>query len=170
MSKKLQPKPYKDAQKICTILSIIAGLGVIIGLLQNAVLITIITLLPATVYAVYRTKGKSTKAASLGMLVVLSAELLLILFNIDINVAEFMQQSQGTIAGYTIPFANLQVLAPALLAILAVVLIKNTWGRYTTWLAIVNLFGAFAIVYILDPNIFSELIRLAVQEGMKQIR
>ncbi len=163
-------KAYKKAGKICTILSVIAGIGIIIGLAQSSALIVIITLLPAAVYEVYRTEGKTTKAASWGMVGTLIGELVLILFNIDINIAEFLQQSQGTIAGYTVPFGNLQVLAPTLLGILSVILITKTWGKYTTWLAVINLVGAFSLIYILDPNIFSELIRLAVQEGMREIR
>ncbi len=162
-------KKYKQAGKICTILTILAGLGIVIGFATQIVLIVIVTLLPATIYAVYRTEGKSTKAASWGMVGVLTAELLLIIFNINVNVAEFLQRSQGTIAGYTIPFADLQVLAPAVLGVLSVVLIKNTWGKYTTWLAGINLAGAFAIIYILDPAIFSQLIQTAIDEGLKQI-
>jgi branched-subunit amino acid ABC-type transport system permease component len=126
-------------------------------------------LLPATIYEVYRTEGKSTKLASWGMLAVLIGELLLIIFNIDINIAEFLQQSQGSVGGYTIPFGNIQVLAPTLLGVLSVILMTKTWGKYTTWLAIINLVGAFAIVYILDPTIFTELIRTAVKEGMQEI-
>jgi hypothetical protein len=163
-------KSYKNANKICLILTIVAGLGILIALVQSSALLAIISLLPATVYEVYRTEGESTKLASWGMLGTMVGELVFILFNIDINVADFLQQSQGTVGGYTIPFGNLQVLAPTLLAVLSVVLITKTWGKFTKWLAIVNLVGAFAIIYILDPNIFSELLRLAVQEGMQEIQ
>lgn len=162
-------KSYKNAGKICTILSIVAALGIVGGLIQRSALIPILALLPSTIYEVYRTEGESTKLASWGMLGVLIGELLLILFNININIAEFLQQSQGTVGGYTIPFGNLQVLAPTLLGVLSVILITKTRGKYTTWLAVINLVGAFAIVYILNPNIFSELIRLAVQEGLQKI-
>jgi hypothetical protein len=162
-------KKYKHADKICLIMTITAAVGIIIGLSLKTALIPILALLPSTIYAVYRTEGKSTKAASWGMLGVLIVELLLIIFNININVAEFLQRSEGTIAGYTIPFADLQVLTPAVLGVLSVVLIKNTWGKYTTWLAGINLAGAFAIIYILDPTIFSQLIQTAIDEGIKQI-
>lgn len=163
-------KKYKNASKICIILSILAGLGIIFGLAKNNALITIIALLPATAYEVYRTEGKSTKTASWGMLGTMIGEFLLIVFNININIAEFLGQSQGFVGGYLIPFGSLQVLAPTLLAILSLVLITKTWGRYTKWLAIINLVGAFAIIYILDPTIFSQLIKIAVREGMQEIQ
>ena len=163
-------KAYKNANKICTILTIIAAIGILIGLISSNALIAIISLLPAAAYEVYRTEGKSTKLASWGMVGTLIRELIFILFKIDLNVADFLQQSQGTIVGYTIPFFNFQVLAPTLLAVLSIVLISKTWGKYTKWRAIINLVGAFAIVYILDPTIFSELIKIAIQEGMQEIR
>ncbi len=162
-------KAYKHANKICLALSVLAGLGAIIGLVQSSVLVVIFTLLPATIYEAYRTEGKSTKAASWGMLGVLVGELLLIVLGIDINIAEFLQQSQGFVGGFLIPFGGLQVLAPTLLGILSVILIQNTRGKYTIWLAIVNLVGALAIVYILDPTIFTDLLRIGVQEGIRKI-
>lgn len=155
-------KSYKHADEICIILTIVTALGIVGGLIQSSALIPILALLPATIYEVYRTEGESTKLASWGMLGVLIGALVLVLFNININIAEVLQQSQGTVGGYILPFGNLQVLAPSLLAVLSVILITRTRGKYTTWLAVINLVGAFAIIYILDPNIFLELIRLAV--------
>lgn len=164
------PKSYKNADEICIILSVLAAVGVFIGLINSSALIAIFALLPATIYEVYRTEGESTKLASWGMLGTMGGELLLILFNIDVNIAKFLQQSSGAVGGYIIPFGSLQVLAPTLLAILSIILMTRTRGKYTKWLAIINLVGAFAIVYILDPSIFNELLRLAVREGMRQIR
>ncbi len=163
-------KPYKNAQQICIILSIIAGLGLLIGLAQSSALIAILALLPSTIYEVYRTEGKSTILASWGMLGTLVGELFLIIFNINVNIADFLQQSEGYVGGYFIPFGSLKVLAPTLLAIFSIILISRTRGKFTKWLAVINLVGAFGIVYIIDPNIFSELIRIAIQEGMRQIR
>lgn len=162
-------KSYKHADEICTVLSAIAAVGIVLGLTQSSALIAIFALLPATIYEVYRTEGKSTKLASWGMLGTMIGELLLILFNINVNIASFLKQSSGAVGGYIVPFGSLQVLAPTLLAVLSVILITRTRGKYTKWLAAINLVGAFAIVYILDPTIFNELLRLAVREGMRQI-
>lgn len=133
-------------------------------------MVIILFLLPAAAYEVYRTEGVSTKWASVAMLLVLIAEIGLILFNVNFNLAEFLGQSEELVGGYWVPLGNIKVLGPTLLAVLSAILIARTRGRYTIWLAVIILVTSFAIVYTLDPTIFKELLRLGVKEGIQELR
>ncbi len=162
-------KAYKNAPRICTLLSILAFVGIIWALLQQSALILAIFLLPVVGYEVYRTEGKSTKFASVGMLAVIIAEIALILFNVEVNLAEFLGETEKMIGGYWVPLGDLRILGPTLLAILSVILITNTRGRFTIWLAVIIFISSFALVYILDPTIFTELLKIGVREGLNQL-
>ena len=162
-------KPTKHATPICIGLTVLAVLGIIFGLAYSQPLIPIILLIPAAIYEVYRTEGKSTKAASWGMLILLIAELVFVIFGIDFNLAEFLGRDSTYVRGYRIPLGNLQVISPSLMAVLSVVLMTNTRGRYTRWLAAIIFFTAFAIIYTVDPTVFEELLKLAVDEGLKRL-
>jgi len=164
------PKSYKYATLICTVFSILALIGIIIGIVKLNPLITIIFLLPAVIYEVYRTEGKSTKWASWWLLIVLIAEIILIVANISFDLTEFLGATEKRVAGYNVPLGDIKVVAPAIMAILAVILFVRTRGRYTKWLALIIFITSFAIVYALDPTIFSELLRSGVKEGLKQIQ
>lgn len=133
-------------------------------------MVIILFLFPAAVYEVYRTEGVSTKWASVAMLLVLTLEIGLILFNVNFNLAEFLGQSEELVGGYWVPLGNIKVLGPTLLAVLSAILIANTRGRYTIWLAVIILVTSFAVVYTLDPTIFKEMLRLGVKEGMRELR
>ncbi len=161
-------KPTKHATPICIALTIIAALGIILGLAFAQPLIPIILLIPTAIYEVYRTEGTSTKAASWGMLGLLIAELIFVIFGIDFDLAQFLGRSTTYIRGYSIPLGNIQVIGPSLMAVLSVILISNTRGRYTRWLAGIILTTAFAIIYTVDPTIFQELLKLAVDEGLRK--
>ena len=162
-------KPTKNATPICIALTILSIIGIILGLIYQQALIPIILLIPTAIYEVYRTEGKSTKAAAWGMLILLIAELIFVFFNIDFDLAEFLGRSTTYIRGYRIPLGNIQVISPTLMAVLSVVLITNTRGRYTRWLAAIIFVNAFAIIYTVDPTVFQELIKLAVDEGLKKL-
>jgi hypothetical protein len=162
-------KPYQNATLICSILTGVAVLGIILGLVFSNPLLTIIFLLPTAGYEVYRTEGKSTKAASWGMLVLLIVSLIFVVFGINLDLAEFLGKSSTYIRGYRIPFGDVRVLSPSLMAVLSVVLITNSRGKYTRWLAGIIFVSAFAIIYTIDPSVFEELIKLAVDEGLKKL-
>jgi len=164
------PKSYKYATLICAIFSILALIGIIIGIVKLNPLITIIFLLPVVIYEVYRTEGKSTKWASWWLLIVFIAEIVLIVANISFNLAEFLGATEKRVAGYTIPLGDIKVVAPAIMVVLAIILFIRTRGRYTKWLAVIIFITSFAIVYALDPTIFSELLRSGIKEGLKQIQ
>jgi hypothetical protein len=163
-------KPTKHASLICATCSILALLGILIGIAQSSSLIAIIFLLPAVVYEVYRTEGKSTKWASWGLLVVFALELVLIIGNVSYDLAEFFGTTSKYVGGYRVPLGDIKIVAPAMMAVLSVILFVRTRGRYTKWLAVIICITSFAIVYILEPTIFKELLRFGIDAGLDQLR
>jgi hypothetical protein len=162
-------KPTKYAPHICTVVTILALIGVAVGLLKDSTLTIVILLLPATIYEVYRTEGKSTKSSSVIMLLLLIAQVFLVLFNVEFNLAEFLGTTQEYIGGYLVPLGEITVVGPTLMAVLAVILFVRTRGKFTRWLAAVIFITAFAIIYSVDPEIFTELFKYGIQEGMRRI-
>jgi hypothetical protein len=162
-------KPTKYAPHICTVVTILALIGIVVGLLKDNTLIIALLLLPATAYEVYRTEGKSTKASSVIMLLLLIAQIFLVLFKVEFNLAEFLGTSQEYIGGYLVPLGEITVVGPTLMAVLAVILFVRTAGKFTKWLAVTIFVTAFAIIYSIDPGIFTELFKYGIQEGMRRI-
>jgi glucan phosphoethanolaminetransferase (alkaline phosphatase superfamily) len=142
---------------------------VAVGLLKDSTLTIVILLLPATIYEVYRTEGKSTKSSSVIMLLLLIGQVFLVLFNVEFNLAEFLGTTQEYIGGYLVPLGEITVVGPTLMAVLAVILFVRTRGKFTRWLAAVIFITAFAIIYSVDPEIFTELFKYGIQEGMRRI-
>jgi len=162
-------KPYKDATKICIVVTILAAIGIIVGLLTLRPIITIIFLLPAVIYEVYRTEGKSTKLAAWVLLIVFIVEIILVAANISFNLATFFGETEKWIAGHRVPLGDIKVVGPVIMAILSIILFVRTRGRYTKWLAVIIFVTCFAIVYTLDPTVFSRLVRIGVKEGLEKI-
>ena len=163
-------KAYKYATPICIVLSFLALLGIVIGIVKSNPLITIIFLLPTVIYEVYRTEGKSTKWASWGLLTVFIAEFIFIVANISFDLAEFLGKTEERVGGYNVPLGDIKVVGPVIITILAVILFFRTRGRYTRWLAVIIFITSFVILYTLDPSVFSRLLRFGIEEGLKQIR
>ncbi|OGD35354.1 hypothetical protein A2V94_04410 [Candidatus Atribacteria bacterium RBG_16_35_8] len=154
-------KSTRYATLICTIVSILALIGIIIGIWLSRPLIIVILLLPAAAYEVYRTEGPSTVWASWVLIIVLILEIVLIAANISYDLASFFGESEKVVAGYTVPLGDIKVVGPAIMAVLSIILFVRTRGRYTKWLAVVIFITCFAIVYALNPEIFKDLIRIA---------
>ena len=163
-------KPTKYAPHFCTAATVSALLGIILGLVFSQPIIIVLFLFPATIYEAYRTEGKSTKAASMLLVFILFLELIFLIFGINFNLAEYLDLSQKSIGGYLVPLGEIKVVAPTVIAILSVILFTRTWGVYTKWLAVVIFLTSFAIVYALDPDLFQDLLKLAFDEGLKNIR
>lgn len=157
-------KPTKNATPICIVLSIVAVIGIIASLIYVSPIIAIVGLIPTVIYEIYRTEGKSTKASSLIIGLVLLLELVLIIFNIDFDIAEFLGREKTVIAGYDVPLGTLTVVGPAVMAILSVILFIRTRGKYTKWLAVIIFVASFAIIYGLDPETFGELFKYGIQQ------
>ena len=163
------PKPTKYAPLICAIVSVLALMGIIIGLLTGHTLVIVFLLLPAVIYEVYRTEGESTKTSSVILLLILIAEIILILFNVHINLAEYFQDTEKSIAGFLIPLGDLKIVGPSIMAVLSVVLFIRTYGAFTKWLAVTIFITSFAIIYSIDPAIFKDLFKYAIEQGIDRI-
>jgi hypothetical protein len=162
-------KPTKNATLICTILSIIAAIGILIGIINGSTIAIIIGLLPATIYEVYRTEGESTKASSVLLLLILIAELGLIFFNVNFNIAEYLGTTEKEIGGYLVPLGDIKIVGPSIMTILSVILFVRTNGVYTKWLSVIIFITSFSIIYSIDPVVFQDLFKYAVQEGVNRI-
>jgi hypothetical protein len=163
------PKPTKNAPLICAIMSIFAVICIIWGLMAKSPIVVLIGLTPSVAYEVYRTEGDSTIWASWVMAGVLVLEFILIIFNIGFDLASFLGVSSQQVAGYTVPLGDIRIVGPAVMAVLAIILIVRTRGVFTRWLAVNIIVTVLALTYVLDPNIFQELLRQGVQEGMSRI-
>ena len=162
-------KPTAFATPICAGCTVLAVIGIIIGVASTNPIWTMFFLLPTIVYEAYRTEGKSTKAASWGLLALFILEVILIVGKINFDLGHYLGVSEKYIAGYTVPLGDLRVVAPTIMAILSVVLFMRTWGVYTKWLAAVIFISCFAIIYALDPNIFKELLRFGTGEALDRV-
>ena len=92
-------KPTEHAPLICTILSIVALLGIIASLIWKTPLPAIILLLPTVVYEIYRTEGASTKISSVLIGLILILEIVLIVAKIDIDISKILGEDTKYIAG-----------------------------------------------------------------------
>ena len=162
-------KPTKHATLICTVLTVLALVGILLGIVTTTPLIIIFFLLPAVIYEVYRTEGKSTKWASWGLLILFIAEIILVVFKIDFNLASFLETEEKYVAGYVVPLGDVKTTAPIVMAILSVILFVRTRGRYTKWLAVIIFVTSFGIIYSLDPQIFGKLLRFGASEALQQV-
>ena len=86
-------KPTKHATLICTIMTAVAIIGIVLGIVFLKPIIIVACLLPAVVYEVYRTEGESTRWASWVLLLVIILEIVLIAFNINFDLGQFFGES-----------------------------------------------------------------------------
>ncbi|PKQ37909.1 MAG: hypothetical protein CVT59_04795 [Actinobacteria bacterium HGW-Actinobacteria-1] len=162
-------RPTKNAPLICGILSAVVVLGVVIGLVAKSPIIVLLAMAPSVAYEVYRTEGETTRWASWTLAGVLVVEFFLIVFKISIDIGAFLGSSTEVVAGYSIPLGDLRIVGPALIAVCALILITRTRGVFTRWLAVNIIVAALALTYVLDPSVFTELLRQGAQEGLKQL-
>jgi len=124
---------------------------------------------PSVAYEVYRTEGETTRWASWALAGVLVLEFILVVFHISIDAGAFLGSTTQEVAGYQIPLGDLRIVGPAVIAVCALILIVRTRGVYTRWLAVNIIVGALALTYVLDPSVFSELLRQGAQEGLNAL-
>jgi hypothetical protein len=163
-------RPTKHAALICGILSAVAVVGIIIGLLAKSPLVVLIAMAPSVAYEVYRTEGETTRWASWALAGVLVLEFVLIVFNISFDIGAFLGQSSREVAGYSVPLGDLRIVGPAVIAVCALILIARTRGVYTKWLAVNIIVSALALTYVIDPTVFAELLRQGAEEGLNAIQ
>jgi hypothetical protein len=150
-------------------MTIVAAIGIIVGLAAKSPIVILLALTPSVAYEVYRTEGETTRWASWVMAGVLILEFVLVVFNIGFDVAGFLGTGSEQVAGYTVPLGDIRIVGPALMAVLALILIVRTRGVYTRWLALNIIVCVLTLTYALDPTVFQELLRQSVQEGINQL-
>ncbi len=161
-------KPTKYAPIICVVLTLLMIAGVALGFLKHNSLLLVLFLLPAVIYEVYRTEGKSTKWASWVLLAIFILEILLIVFKINFDLGVFLGKTQTTVAGFTVPLGDIKIVGPAIIAILSVILFLRTRGIYTKWLAVIIFLGSFSLIYLLNPEVFQTLLKFGIDQGLKK--
>ena len=161
-------KPTRHATTTCIALSVLLVIGILLGFWQKNVFYILGFLLPAVIYQVYRTEGKSTKWASWVMLIVIILEFVLVIFKINFNLAEFLGTEGGYIAGYYVAFGDLKTIFPAIIAILSIILFVRTRGKYTKWLAVIIFTGALSITYKINPEGFKDLVGIITKKALNQ--
>lgn len=152
-------KPTTYATPICIVLSILAIIGIIWGVMAHNPLIITLFLLPAVGYEAYRTEGDSTRWASWLLAVLIIAEIICIVFKINFDFAGYFNASSAYLMGYFLPLSDIKVIFPIVMIFLALLLFFRTIGKYTKWLAIIILVSSVTIVYTIDPNILKSLLR-----------
>lgn len=158
---------YKHAMLYCIVTTVIAALGIILGLLFKKPLVIALSMLPAIIYEIYRTEGTHTRLASWLSLAVLIAEAYVIITGITVDITKY-------ISGFLTEFPDignihLGLIGPVILVILAIYLFKNTAGIYTRWLSVVILITSVAVFYSMSPEKLSKLIQSdKVQESIKR--
>ena len=163
------PKSTKHAMEWSVGLTILAVMGIIIGLIWTKPLIIMLLLLPTVIYEVYRTEGKSTKWASWALVGIFFHEIVLIVFKINYNLADLLGRDQQYIGEYLVPLGDIKIVAPIIIAVLSILLLTKTWGKYTKYLAAVIIVGSFSVIYTLDPVIFKEMIKIAIDKFLDEI-
>jgi hypothetical protein len=157
-------------EAICFIVTVLAVIGGLLSLFSKNPLWIFIFLLPATVYEAIRTEeGATTKYSSIVMLIVLIAEIVLILFNVNYDLAQLFETTEKTVAGYTLPLGDIKVVGPLLMAVLSIVLIFRTYGRFTKYLAIVIAAGSLVAVLLINPTFFEQMLKQIVDALIARI-
>ena len=162
-------KPTKYATMICFIMTIIALAGIIVGILLSKPLIIAACLFPTVAYEVYRTEGESTRWASWVLLLVIILEIIFIIANVSFDIGNFLGQSEKEIAGFVVPLGDIKILGPIVMAILSIILFVRTRGKYTKWLAAIIFVTCFALVWTLNPDIFKNLLKIGVENGLENL-
>ncbi|MEK6794688.1 MAG: hypothetical protein AABZ39_07930 [Spirochaetota bacterium] len=154
----------------CSLFTVIALIGCIVGLVLKMPVIVIAGLLPTAVYEVIRTAGVSTKAASVTLLVVLILDMIFVLFGVSINLSKLLGTAKTTISGYAILLGDIRVVAAGLMAVLSVILVLRTQGIYTKWLAGIIFITSFLVIYMINPADFQKMLALAIEQIKSRVR
>lgn len=150
---------------VCTLMTLFMIVAIIIGFITKSAVLVLVCLLPIVIYEIYRTKGEFTTLSSWLMLVVLIGEIIFIAFGINYNLAEYFGSDSAYIAGQNVQLGDIKILGPTLMAIFSLVLLVRTYGPYTKWLSVIIFASSFAVIYILNPNAFQDLLKMVMQNN-----
>lgn len=161
-SKKLKIDAKYSPSTVCLILTGWAIVGAALALLFTNALVLTLFLLPVVAYELYRTRGKSTIFSSWALLIILILEAILIIFGVNYDLGQYLGIENVWVGGQDIPLGDIKILGPTLLAAFSAVLFARTAGPYTKWLSVIIFAAAFVLVYILNPEIYKELLRATI--------
>lgn len=162
-------KPTTYATPICIVLSIIALIGIIIGLVNHSAMAVLILLIPAVIYEIYRTEGESTRWASWAMIIVVALEIYFLWKNVSFDLAQYLNTSEQYVGGFWVPLGDIKIVGPLMMAVIAAILFFRTNGKYTRWLAVIIFASAIALVYIINPDILKTMLPSLIQQGTYHI-
>lgn len=120
-------------------------------------------LLPTMIYEIYRAEGKFTRWSSFMLLVVLILKIIFIIFKINYDLGTYLGQSGTYVGGQFVPLGDIKILAPALLAVLLLILFTRTAGIYTKWLSVIIIIASFGLIFTLSQTAFSDLLHQTIQ-------
>lgn len=150
-------RPTKYATPICVGLSIVALVGIVVGLVADSVMVPIVLLVPTVVYEAYRTEGRTTRWASWTMLVLLVGLIATRMLDVEFDLRELVGADVVRAGDREIPLGDLTVVLPAAMGALAIVLWTRTRGVYTRWLAAIVVVTSAAIVHLAAPEALGDL-------------
>lgn len=150
-------RPTKYATPICVGLSIVALVGIVVGLVADSVMVPIVLLVPTVVYEAYRTEGRTTRWASWTMLVLLVGLIATRMLDVEFDLREIVGADVVRAGDREIPLGDLTVVLPAAMGALAIVLWTRTRGVYTRWLAAIVVVTSAAIVHLAAPEALGDL-------------
>jgi len=159
------PKSTKHAVLICSILTLVALIGIVTGVWKNNSIVVIAFLLPAVLYEVYRTEGFFTKLASIGILAVLVIEIVMIAAGLNFNLSQYLGSLKLEKAAIDAKLAG-----PVIIAILSIYLLRMTAGIYTKWLSVVIFVTSLALFYVLDASLFKRVLDYGGKVGTERIQ
>lgn len=151
-------RPTKYATPICIGLTILAALGIVIGLVAEEPLVPILFMAPAVGYEVYRTEGASTRWASWALAALIVGLIVVRLLEIDFDLRELIGTDISHLGGREIPLGDIKVVFPAAMAALAGLLWTRTRGIYTRWLAAIIFVTSAFVVYLTAPEWLGSLV------------
>ena len=155
-------KSTKNAVLICSILTAVAVLASILGIIKSIPIAVALGMLPVAAYEVYRTEGITTKIASIGIFIILVIEVVIIAKGMKLDSIEALTQLKKTI-----PFLEISMIAPVLTAFLSFTLFRRTYGIYTRWLAAVILLTSIALLYSVNPSVVEKVKNTEVKKVLK---
>lgn len=156
------PKPNKHAAPSCLGCTIIAVLGIITGFIMSNALVVLTALLPTAIYGAYRIDGKYKRWLAIAVLALLVLEIVFITTNVKLDLAAGIGLTEKYRLGVEIPLADIKIIGPIIMTVLSMVLFIRTSESYSRWLSAVVLVATVAAMYILDPTIYSRMLRFGI--------
>lgn len=151
-------RPTTYATPICIVLTVLAGIGILLGLLTEEILYPVGFLVPTVAYEVYRTEGKSTRWASWAMAGLIVALVVAVVAGWEFDLREIFGTDVTYLEGRDIPLGDVTVVFPALMAVLAAILWARTRGVYTRWLAAIIFVTSAVVVYLAAPEMLGDVL------------